>query len=691
MSEPIVIGIDLGTTNTLAYYLKNGKATPIRFSGSLLLPSVLYVKADGTLLVGKKAQVQGLIDPQNMVRSAKTYMGDPEKTWTCRGRTFTPTQVATEVLKTVKAAVLKKMKADPGTPVQAVITVPAYFHDDQTDETVKAGEAAGLEVLKIITEPMAAALAAARTMNLNEKIMVVDLGGGTFDLSVLAASQRDHKYDAIEVAGDRQLGGDDFDDLVTKKLVSALAEELGIDMSTQEASGLAPIDYYKAMERVREQAIAAKEGLSSTDEWLIEITNIVQLQGRPCSFEYTLTRDRFNAICQPLFTHVIDSVKSFVNGGKRFRKEEIGKIILAGGSCYIPKIRDDVESFMGMKANTELPLDTLVAIGACYMADHIANGMDSEMKVQDILSHSLGVEAYDTRLKHTVFSTILSNGTPYPTEQSKNYTTVEDDQTEIPVEVYEAADENALDDLDRQHYLGRVTLSGIRPMKAGKPTIRVTFRYDANRVLRVSAEDMDQGIKEDVVMEKTSNKPTPPAQSSAPIDFVLMLDTSGSMRYEGAIEQAKEACHALVDDMIDFSVHRMGFLTFNSQAHVHASLTNNRETLRTAIESIERPINGTNMIGAFTAMKQMMEQSPSGHERVGILVSDGGPDRRTQTTNFAAQIRKDGIRLVAIGAGDDINETILDAIASPGDAYAIDDMSQLKETFHTALLRIMER
>ena len=180
MSEPIVIGIDLGTTNTLAYYLKNGKPTPIRFSGSPLLPSVIYVKDDGTVLVGKKAQVQGLIDPQNMVRSAKTYMGDPEKTWTCRNHTFTPTQVATEVLKTVKAAVLKKMKAEPDTPVQAVITVPAYFHDDQTDETIKAGEAAGLEVLQIITEPMAAALAAAKSMNLNGK----DLPLSTDDLVI---------------------------------------------------------------------------------------------------------------------------------------------------------------------------------------------------------------------------------------------------------------------------------------------------------------------------------------------------------------------------------------------------------------------------------------------------------------------------------------------------------------------------
>ena len=521
--------------------------------------------------------------------------------------------------------------------------------------------------------------------------MVVDLGGGTFDLSVLAASQSEHKYDAIEVAGDRHLGGDDFDNLVTKKLVSALAEELGIDMTTQEASGLAPIDYYKAMEKVREQAIAAKEALSSEDEWPIEIPNIVEMQGRACSFAYTLTRDRFNAICQPLFTHVIDSVKTFVNGGKHFRKQEIGKIILAGGSCYIPKIRDDVESFMGMKANTELPLDTLVAIGACYMADHLANGMDSEMKVQDILSHSLGVEAYDARLKHDVFSTILPNGTPYPTEQSKDYTTAEDNQTEIPIEVYEAADENALDDLDRQHYLGLVTLQGIRPMKAGEPTIRVTFRYDANRVLRVSAEDMDQHIKEDIVMEKTTSKPQKHAQGSTPIDFVLMLDTSGSMRYDGAIEEAKEACHALVDDMMDFSVHRMGFLTFNSQPHVHAGLTNNHETLRRAIDDIEMPANGTNMIGAFGAMKTMLDHSTDGRARVGILVSDGGPDRRSQTMSIAAQIRKDGIRLVAIGAGDDIKEDILNAIASPGDAYAIEDMSQLKETFHTALLRIMER
>ena len=212
--DEIFVGIDLGTTNTLACYLKNGKPTLISFAGKKLLPSVLYVDEDGNTIIGKNAKKLGTLDPQNVIRSSKTYMANAKKTWTVGGKTFNPTEVATEILKEVKKNIIKKLKCPPETTVNAVITVPAYFTGNQKDETKKAGAAAGFNVMQIITEPVAAAVATVQEIELNEKIFVFNIGENDLDMSVLKRVDENKIYDDLAVGGDSKLGDNDFDNLL---------------------------------------------------------------------------------------------------------------------------------------------------------------------------------------------------------------------------------------------------------------------------------------------------------------------------------------------------------------------------------------------------------------------------------------------------------------------------------------------
>ena len=353
--DEIFVGIDLGTTNTLACYLKRGRPDLIRFPGSgKMIPSVLYVDESGDISVGQMAKKSGVMNPLNVIRSSKTYMADAKKVWKINGKVFTPTDVAAEILKEVKAQILKKLKCPPETKVNAVITVPAYFTGNQKDETKKAGKLAGLNVLQIITEPMAAAVAAVRELELDDKVFVVDLGGGTFDISVLKADHRSHTYRALDISGDRKLGGDDFDTLLYEYLIGIIQDDLGLDLSDQKISGLDHNEYYFMIGRVREAAENAKIDLSNETTCQIDLPNLFNYRGRNYDFSTELTREEFNDICQPLFDKITSRIKKFIETSDKFKLNEISTIILAGGSCYIPKVREDVEKIFGKRADSWL-------------------------------------------------------------------------------------------------------------------------------------------------------------------------------------------------------------------------------------------------------------------------------------------------------------------------------------------------
>ena len=685
MQEEIVVGIDLGTTNTLACYMKKGKPELVRFPGSKkLLPSVLYVeKETGKIVVGEKAKKQGILDPLNRIRSSKTYMGDFAKTWTCYGKTFTPTEVAIEILQEVKEGIKRRTKCSDDAKISAVITVPAYFNSNQTDETRKAGEAAGFRVLQIITEPMAAAVAAVKELELNEKIFVVDLGGGTFDLSVLEADQANHSYRALDIDGDRHLGGDDFDELLYQHFLRIIEDDLGLDLSSEKASGLVDNEYYSMTGRVHDAAEIAKIDLSEHSETEINISNLFTYNGKNYDFEYSLTRSEFDEICGELYEKIFSRIQHFVKRSHTFSLEDLETIILAGGSCYIPKIQQEMTNIFHQSVDTQMDRSTLVVIGACFVAEAESGGL--EIQVQDVISHSLGVETVtpDGRL---VLTKMLKKGEVYPCESKKLYTTTLDNQTEIPIHVYEAgSDQEFMEETAYHDFYGGLVLEGIEIAPKGEPGIEVTFQYDKSRCLTVIAEDQKTKVRKEVKIrkgEKTVSKP----QAKA-VDFMLLLDRSGSMAGE-PIAEAKKACHALLNEMIDFSVHSLGLIAFDNMPKLLCQLTQDKNALNSQVESII-PDGGTNVVGPLKLAYQELEKSKN--ERVIVLVTDGYPFDEDAAVRYANKLKKAGIRIISIGVGMNLKSAFLKNIANKDDAYQLANMSELRDTFKTVILKIMEK
>lgn len=681
----ITVGIDLGTTNTLACYLKKGKPDLIRFPGSgKLIPSVVYVDEEQNVTVGAKAKKYGMLDPNNEIRSAKTYMGDFNKKWTCNGKTFSPTDVATTVLSEVNKAIIKKMKCDENTQINAVITVPAYFNSNQTDETRKAGERAGFNVMRIVTEPMAAAIAAVKEVELEGKIFIVDLGGGTFDLSVMEADQSTHSYRALDIDGDRHLGGDDFDKKVYDYFISIIEDDLGLDLSDQKKSGLEYNEYYSMVGRVRAAAEQAKIDLSDEPDTDINIMELFNYNGKNYDFKITFTRDEFDDICKDLCDKVISRIKKFIFQSDKFGLKDISKVILVGGSCYIPYIQTEVEKILNMPINKDMDFSTMVAIGAYFVASSEKGGM--AINVQDILSHSLGIEIVSKETNKSILSKLLLKGEAYPCSRSGEYTTVYDNQKVISINIYEAgSDCENIDDIDKHDFYGSFNLDGIEIAPRGVPIIDVTFSYDKSRCLTVKAKDRKTGVEKEIKIEKGTKAIAGKQQN--PIDFMLLLDTSGSM-YGRALTEAKKACNALLDEMVDFSVHRMGLVTFDSIVRKLSGLSKDKERLKSYVSDIKAQ-GGTDMVAALQIAYGELNKSKN--EKVVIIVTDGDPNSIADTLNYAQNLKSANMRIIAIGVGNGINTGFLERLADKNDAYKLNNMSELRKTFKEVILKVTEK
>ena len=688
--DTVTIGIDLGTTNTLACYMKKGKPTLCKFDGEKMLPSLVYVEKDGSLTIGHVAKVKGEGDPDHLIRSSKTFMGDPMKKWEMRGKSLTPTDVAAEILRQVKAAVLKRLKKEEDTVVQAVITVPAYFSGKQKAETKKAGERAGMQVLRIITEPMAAAVAAGREKELKGRLLVVDIGGGTFDLSILEADSQKDEYTARDTDGDHHLGGDDFDGLLYDYFLEILGEKTGMDFSTLAASGLTENAYASLRGRVAREVEGTKKTLSESTEKEVSIANLFPYKGSTYTFDTVIDRDQFDEICQGIYDKISTRLENFLRK-QPFSVDKIDSVILAGGSCYIPRIRADVEKLVRQQADTELSLDTLVVIGACIVADHEASGIEAKGVIQDIISHSMGVEIVDEKGNHFL-SKILEKGQPYPCESTRRYTTYVDNQTAVEINIYEAgSDAEDIDEIDSHDLYGSLLLDNIRVAPKGTPSIDVTFSYDKNQVLEITAEDQDTHVRKQILIrenEKAAINPPKPA-----LDFMLLLDASGSMSGYPMTE-AKKACNALVGDMLDFSVQRLGLATFATEAKLLLDLSRDQRDMLAKIATISGS-GATNMAAALSIADGTLSQSSN--DKVVIIVSDGHPYLNgcpkivDQTLQLADTMRSRGIRIVAIGVGNGVNSDFLRKLANEGDDYKLDDMKELETTFRTAISAIMEK
>ena len=690
----------MGTTNTLACCRVRGKLKLIKFSGKNMLPSVLYVERepDGSIkeIVGKAAVTKGLRDPKNCIRSSKTYIGltgERKKTWLCHGRMYTPTDVAVKILEEVHKKVREAYSLEPEDVVQAVITIPAYFTGAQSDETKTAGERAGMEVLRIITEPVAAAVSAAE--GIEGKIFVVDLGGGTFDVSVLDMGE---KYATLEINGERRLGGDDFDERLVRYFESYIQDELGVNLSSQEASGLDYQSYYSMMARIRNEAREIKEQLSEDEEAEVIIPALAEYRNRSYDFSISVTRSKFDALCQDLFQRIMQVIDETVRGSKKFRKEEIKKIFLVGGSCYIPKVQKGVEDYFGFPADATQDRATQVAMGAGKIADSWnrfaadQNWVDPfDDRLRDIISHDMGIEVYGENHRKE-FSPLLREGEAYPCERRQQYRTAFDNQTSVVIKVYEKTDRNAPDVLDGNRagfdFYGSFVLDGIPPAPAGATPVEVTFHYDHSRTLQVTARDTKSNREKQFEAHKGQEiEGAEKASAPAATDFYLLLDISGSM-YGNRMDEAKKASRNLIQTSLDLSRHRLGLITFETSAKLRCELTQDKNRLLEAVNQMEAG-GSTNMSDALSIAQQ--EFSRSAGRKAIILITDGDPDRYDATRLAAQSVKAQNIDIAAIGVQDAKLSYLRELASARNLCFMVKDASKLSETFGEAVENLLRK
>lgn len=481
------VGIDLGTTNSVVAVMEGGEPVVIATAeGTRTLPSVVGFKNNGERLVGVTAKRQAVVNPENTVQSIKRFMGHKfsevseeagrvaykvkeDKKGNCvvtvpaLGKDFTPEEIS--------AMILQKLKADAesylGTAVtKAVITVPAYFNDSQRKATKDAGQIAGLEVLRIINEPTAASLAYGLDKKANETILVFDLGGGTFDVSILDVG--DGVFEVRSSAGDSHLGGDDFDQKIVEWLAAEFRKDNGIDLLQQK----------DALQRLREAAEKAKIELSSQVSANINLPFVTAVDNQPKHLDYNLTRAQFEALCSDLLARIKKPVEQALEDAK-ISTSEIDEVILVGGSIRMPMVQELVQKMTGKAPNKSVNPDEAVAIGAAIQAG-ILGGEVKDILLLDVTPLSLGVET-----QGGIFDKIIERNTTIPTKKSRVYTTAVDNQPEVEIHILQGERPLARDNKS----LGRFHLAGLPSAPARVPQIEVTFDIDANGILQVSAKD----------------------------------------------------------------------------------------------------------------------------------------------------------------------------------------------------------
>ncbi|SDT35044.1 molecular chaperone DnaK [Paenibacillaceae bacterium GAS479] len=473
-----VIGIDLGTTNSCVAVMEGGEAVVIpNPEGNRTTPSVVGFKKDGERVVGETAKRQAITNPDRTIMSIKRHMGTNHKE-TIDSKDYTPQEIS--------AIILQKLKSDAEaylgqTVTQAVITVPAYFNDSQRQATKDAGKIAGLEVLRIVNEPTAAALAYGLEKSEDQTILVYDLGGGTFDVSILELG--DGFFEVKATSGDNSLGGDDFDQVIIDHIVAEFKKEHGSDLSKDKA----------AVQRLKDAAEKAKKELSGVMTTTISLPFITMVDGVPQHLELNLTRAKFEELAAPLVERTLGPTRQALSDSG-LSTSEITKVVLVGGSTRIPAVQEAIKKLTGKEPHKGVNPDEVVALGAAVQAG-VLTGDVKDVVLLDVTPLSLGIETAGG-----VFTKMIERNTTIPTSKSQVFSTYADNQTSVEIHVLQGERSMARDNKT----LGRFMLGDIPPAPRGIPQIEVSFDLDANGIVNVSALDKGTGKSQKITITSSS-------------------------------------------------------------------------------------------------------------------------------------------------------------------------------------------
>ena len=545
-----IIGIDLGTTNSCVAVMEGGEPVVIaNAEGSRTTPSVVAFAKNGERMVGQVAKRQAIQNPDRTIASIKRQMGTDHKV-TVDGKSYTPQEIS--------AMILQKLKADAeaylGQPVsEAVITVPAYFNDSQRQATKDAGKIAGLDVKRIINEPTAAALAYGVDKEEDQKIMVYDLGGGTFDVSILDIG--DGIIEVLSTAGDTHLGGDDFDQRIMNYLAAEFKKENGIDLTTDKV----------AMQRLKEAAEKAKIELSGVTTSNINLPSITADATGPKHLDVTLTRAKFNELTADLVEKTMVPVRQAMSDAG-LSASDISKVLLVGGSSRIPAVQDAVKKITGKDGFKGINPDECVAVGAAIQGG-VLTGDVNGMLLLDVTPLSLGIETMGG-----IFTKLIERNTTIPTSKSQIFSTAADNQTSVEVNVLQGEREFAADNKS----LGRFHLDGIAPARRGVPQIEVKFDIDANGIVNVSATDKGTGKEQHITItastnlsEDDINKAVKEAEEYASQDKARKEEVDNRNTADQVIYQSEKTLDELGDKV-----------TESEKAPIKAAIEKLRETMK---------------------------------------------------------------------------------------------------------------
>ena len=569
-----IIGIDLGTTNSCVAVMEGGEPTVItNADGARTTPSVVAFKKDGERLVGEQAKRQAVTNAEGTVSSIKRHMGTDYKV-TINDKSYTP--------QAISAMILQKLKADAesylGEKVtEAVITVPAYFNDAQRQATKDAGKIAGLDVKRIINEPTAAALAYGLDNEKEQKIMVYDLGGGTFDVSVIEIG--DGVIEVLATSGDNKLGGDDFDKKVMDYMVADFKSKTGIDLSNDKM----------AMERIKAEAEDAKKKLSSSTQVEINIPFITANEQGPQHLNMTLTKAKFDELTRDLVERTAIPVQNALKDAG-ITASELSKVLLVGGSTRIPAVQDKVKQLTGHEPSKKMNPDECVAIGASIQGGKLAGDAGAgDILLLDVTPLSLSIETMGG-----VATRLIERNTTIPTKKSQIFSTAADNQTAVDINVVQGERQFARDNKS----LGQFRLDGIPPARRGVPQIEVTFDIDANGIVNVSAKDLGTGKEQHITITAGSN------MSDEDIDKAV----KEAAEYEAADKKRKEA--------IDAKNDAEAIITQTEQAMSEAGdklAEGDKQAVQADIDALKATVSA---IGANEPTEAQVEELKAGKEKL---------------------------------------------------------------------------